>query len=245
MELDGKTAVVTGAARGIGYALAEAFLDAGMRVLATDVDGARLGEAVEALDAGRGRVRAVVTDVSDPDDVRRLAGLAFTDGPVHLLCNNAGTVVVGNSWDLPLDAWTRVLGVNLWGPIHTTREFIPRMLASGVSGSIVNIASMASLLARPGIAPYNVSKHGLLALGETLQHELEATGAPIGVVTVFPGRVDTELGAAPTGPDVRSPAEVAQRVIRAVRDDERFVFTHPDRVTEAAARANQILGRRA
>jgi NAD(P)-dependent dehydrogenase (short-subunit alcohol dehydrogenase family) len=199
-------------------------------------------------------VDAVATDrIHRGTDVRRpatcqLADVAFAAGPVHLLCNNAGVVMVGRTWELPIEAWERVLGVDLWGPIHGIREFVPRMLASGEPGHIVNIASMASVLARPGIGPYNVAKHGVLALGETLGRELHEMGAPIGVTTVFPGRVATDLGSGrPTepiepDPDLRSPEEVAARVVEAVRLGERFVFTHPGRVDEAVQRMRGVLG---
>jgi NAD(P)-dependent dehydrogenase (short-subunit alcohol dehydrogenase family) len=244
-DLDDRRAVVTGAARGIGRALAEAFTAAGMHVVLSDVDADAVEVAAAELPAGS--ARAVAADVSRPDDIRRLADAAFADGPVHLLCNNAGIVASGRTWELPLETWRHVIGVDLWGPIHAVHEFVPRMIESGAPAHIVNIASMASVLARPGIAPYNVSKHGLLALSETLHHELRAAGLPIGVTTVFPGRVDTALGGpsgTPATPErgLRSPAEVAARVLQAVCDDELFVFTHPDRVDGVVTRFRTITG---
>ena len=129
--------------------------------------------------------------------------------------------------------------------------FVPLLLASGEEGHVVNVASMASVVPVPGIGPYNVAKHGVLALSETLHAELVQMGAPIGVSVIMPGRVASRIGLgarpgpsalAPTEPGVIEPAEVARQVVAAVRHERLFVFTHPERVAEARERFARITG---
>ena len=127
----------------------------------------------------------------------RLAELTMERfGRVDLLCNNAGVVSGGRTWEIPLGDWDRVLDVNLWGAIHCIHSFVPLMVGNESGGHVVNVASMAAVTPVPGIAPYNVSKHGLLALSETLQADLQAAGSSVGVTVVMPGRVATSLGSA-------------------------------------------------
>src|SRR5262245_12333295 len=158
-ELRDRIAVVTGAASGIGLGIAQAFAAEGMRLMLADVDGDRLGREVEALRAQGVDAHGTVTDVSDADAVDRLAQATLDRfGTVHVVCNNAGVIRPGRTWELPLADWELVLRVNLLGVVHGVRQFVPIMLASGHEGHVVNVASMAAVVPVPGIGPYNASK---------------------------------------------------------------------------------------
>ena len=234
-----------------GVIIASAFLASRSRISAltgpcpvADIDSERLEREAERLRSSGAQVEAVVTDVGDPDAVQALAERTMRRfGAVHLICNNAGILRHGRVWELPLSDWDAVLRVDLLGVIYGIRSFVPLLLASGEEGHVVNVASMASVVPVPGIGPYNVSKHGVLALSETLQAELAQMGASVGVSVVMPGRVATRIGQgqgpsalAPTEPGVIEPAEVGRQVVRAVRHDRLYVFTHPERIAEARAR---------
>jgi NAD(P)-dependent dehydrogenase (short-subunit alcohol dehydrogenase family) len=247
-------AVVTGAASGIGLGIAEAFAAEGMRLVLADVDRDRLEREAERLRSTGSEVAAVVTDVGDAAAVQALAnGTMARFGAVHVVCNNAGIIRPGRTWELPLEDWDAVLRVNLLGVVHGVHSFVPLLLASGEEGHVVNVASMAAVVPVPGIGPYNVSKHGVLALSEVLHAELQAAGAPVGVSIVMPGRVRSRLGrppgspdaaepSGPTEPGVIEPAEVGRHVVDAVRHGRLHVFTHPDRVEEVRARFARITG---
>jgi NAD(P)-dependent dehydrogenase (short-subunit alcohol dehydrogenase family) len=249
-ELRGRVAVVTGAASGIGLGIARAFLAEGTRVVLADVDADRLEREVGALDPDA--VEGVVCDVADPAAVERLAAAALGRfGAVHVICNNAGIIRGGRTWELPLADWDAVLRVNLLGVIHGVRTFVPLLLESGVEGHVVNVASMAAVNPVPGIGPYNVAKHGVLALSETLDMELRAAEALIGVTVVMPGQVPTRLGRAsddPTetdenGPGTLPPATVGRMVVDAVRAGRTYLFTHPERIPDVEARFARITAR--
>ena len=180
-DLTDRHAVVTGAASGIGLAITEAFVTVGVRVLMTDIDDTLLTSHAERLADGGADVRTMVVDVSDPEAVERAADAAVEHfGTFNIAVNNAGIVVQGNSWELSLSEWHRVIDVNLWGVIHGIRAFVPRILASGEPGHVVNIASMAAVTTIPGIGPYTASKHAVLGLSEGLRAELAAIDAPWG-----------------------------------------------------------------
>ena len=194
--LRGRVAVVTGAASGIGLGIARAFADEGVHLVLADIDGQRLEQEAERLRSSGSHVEAVVTDVGDPDAVQALAERTMTRfGAVHLICNNAGILRHGRVWELSLGDWDAVLRVDLMGVVYGIRSFVPLLLASGEEGHVINIASMAAVVPVPGIGPYNVSKHGVLALSETLQAELVQMGASVGVSVVMPGRVASRIGA--------------------------------------------------
>jgi NAD(P)-dependent dehydrogenase (short-subunit alcohol dehydrogenase family) len=252
-ELRDRVAVVTGAASGIGLGIAEAFAAEGMRLVLADIDGDRLEEEARRLRSAGVQVEAVETDVGDAEAVQALADATIARfGVVHIICNNAGIIRWGRTWDLSLVDWDAVLRVNLLGVVHGVRSFVPLLLASGEEGHVINVASMAAVVPVPGISPYSVSKHGVLALSEVLHAELLETNAPVGVSIVMPGRVRTRLGlpkdfpadSEPPGsaePGALEPAEVASQVIDAVRHGRLHVFTHPERVAEVRLRFARIV----
>jgi NAD(P)-dependent dehydrogenase (short-subunit alcohol dehydrogenase family) len=191
---ENRTAVVTGAASGMGRAFAERFGHLGMNVVLADVEEARLMEAAAAMREDGATVLPIVTDVASEESIDNLAARAFdTFGAVHVLCNNAGVGGGGPIAELTTNDWQWVLGVNLWGVIHGIRAFLPTMLSSGEEGHIVNTASMAGMIAGPGMGPYNATKFAVVAISETLNAELTASGANVGVSVLCPGFVNTDI----------------------------------------------------
>jgi NAD(P)-dependent dehydrogenase (short-subunit alcohol dehydrogenase family) len=192
-EFDGRVAVVTGGASGIGYALASAFAAEGMKVVIGDIEVPALDDAVGKLETSGAEVIGVVTDVSDAAQVQALADAAVARfGAIHIACNNAGVGAGGLSWEAPLSTWEWVLGVNLWGVIHGLRAFVP-ILMQQAQGYVVNTASIAGLVAGPFMAPYNASKHAVVALSETLHHEMAMMAPHVKVSVLCPGWVRTRI----------------------------------------------------
>ena len=261
MELEaGKVAVVTGAASGIGYALAERFAQAGMHVVLADIEATALDAAAERIAAHGVDTLAVVTDVSSEPAVQALAAAAVERfGAVHLVCNNAGVVSKADAWAGPLSSWEWVMGVNFWGIVHGVRAFLPVLVESG-GGHIVNTASIAGLM--PGFgASYDASKHAVVALTEDLFLDMRLSPVPIGVSVLCPGWVRTELmssernwtgeGAVPDDSmtfavighhveralaEATTPAAIADAVADAVIDDRFWVLPHDDFLDLAVAR---------
>jgi NAD(P)-dependent dehydrogenase (short-subunit alcohol dehydrogenase family) len=240
-QLEGRIAVVTGAASGIGLAVVEAFVAAGMRVVMADIDEDNLGaHAARLADRGAG-VIAVSADVRNPEDVERVGAAAVERfGKLHVAVNNAGVVNGGYSWEIPLEDWHRVLDIDLWGVIHGIRSFVPRILASGEEGHVVNTASMAAVLSLGRLGPYTVAKHGVLGLSDVLRTELASLGAPVGVSVVMPGMIKTGMN--PIG--TVSAATVAANMLDANRRRRRYVFTDDHGTDEVAERLNAILSAR-
>jgi NAD(P)-dependent dehydrogenase (short-subunit alcohol dehydrogenase family) len=245
-ELAGKTAFVTGGASGIGLALGRAFAEAGMQVMLADIETEAMGAAVKSLHNFGPDVRGVVCDVTDPDSVERAAAASFEAfGNVHVVCNNAGVAGGSGIDDILLDDWRWVLDVNLMGVLHGIRTFLPH---------IHNTASMAGMVSGLGFSPYSASKFAVVTMSEGLALHLTPLG--IGVTVLCPGWVRTRINesarnrserygaarapepgswgseiAAHVAERIQSgldPSEVAARVLAAIRDDELYVFTHPE-----------------
>ncbi len=190
-----KVAIITGAASGIGRALAERCAQERMKVVLADINGADLAQTAHELAAIDATVLSVPTDVSKADDIENLARKTLDAfGAVHLLFNNAGITVVGIAvWESTLADWEWVIGVNLWGVIHGIRVFVPIMLEQDTECHIVNTASIAGLVSGPGAGVYRVTKHGVVSLSETLCHQLAERGAKIRVSVLCPGFVNTRI----------------------------------------------------
>lgn len=254
-EFDGKVAVITGAASGFGRAFAQKAAALGMKLVLADVDGDALAASVTALrDAGAEAV-GVATDVSQSAQVEALARTALdTFGKVHLLFNNAGVGTGGFLWENTENDWTWVLGVNVMGVAHGVRAFAPIMLRQKEPAHIVNTASVAGLLAPPAMGVYNVSKHAVVALTETLYHDLNIVGGEVGCSLLCPAFVPTGIAEshrarpealrnmeAPTRSQAvaqvqlqravksgkLSAADVAELTFDAVRERSFYIFTHP------------------
>lgn len=255
-ELRGKVAVVTGAASGIGLAMAERFAGEGMKVVLADIERSALDAAVTRLKEGGAEVLGLPIDVSKSDEVERLRDETLAKfGKVHIVCNNAGVSRGGNIWEMSLEDWQWVLGVNLWGVIHGVRTFVPVMLDQNEEAHVINTASIAGLISPPGIGIYNTSKHAVVAISETLHVELMLRGSKVKVSVVCPGWVRTQIADSernrpadlmPKGPRERTPqeeaveqmtrqviatgmepSEVADKVLEAVREERLYVLTHP------------------
>jgi NAD(P)-dependent dehydrogenase (short-subunit alcohol dehydrogenase family) len=241
-ELRERVAVVTGAASGIGLAVAEAFLRQGMRVAMADIDEVGLRAHAERLRATGGAVLSIGADVRDSDAVDRV-GRAVSEqfGALHVAVNNAGVVNRGHSWEITLQEWRRVIDVDLWGVIHGVRTFVPLILATGEEGHVVNVASMAAVMTLEKLAPYTVAKHGVLGLTDVLRAELDALGAPVGASVVMPGMVRTTMN--PMG--TLEPSVVAANVVDAIRRNRAYVFTDQQSKAEVEQRLLGIVAARA
>jgi NAD(P)-dependent dehydrogenase (short-subunit alcohol dehydrogenase family) len=193
-EFTGKVAVVTGAASGIGRAVAERSAREGMKVVLADVEEPALARAAAEMQASGATVLAVPTDVSRLADVENLARRTVeTFGAVHLLFNNAGVGVGGPPWECSEADWQWMMGVNLWGVIHGVRVFLPIMMAQGAEGHIVNTASAAGILPFHPSAPYQTTKFAVVGLSENLHHWLAAAGSPLKASVLCPGWVKTHI----------------------------------------------------
>ena len=257
-SLRDRVAVVTGGGSGIGRALVTVFAREGARVVVADIDEAAAGETAEAVRSSGGTALAVKTDVTDLAQVQALADRAFSEmGAVDVLCNNAGVALWG-----ALDAathrdWQWAIGVNLWGVIHGIEAFLPRMIASGRRGHVVNTASMAGLVATRGLGIYNTTKYAVVGLSETLVKDLAPHGigvsvlCPMGVATRIldsgrnrPAHLrnadgDAERAVALDG-DTLAPEAVAEMVLSAVLENRLYVITHPEALESIRRRFQRI-----
>ena len=266
-ELKDKVVVITGGASGIGRALADRFAAEGSKIVLADIEPKPLEEAAAALRAGGTAVLAVPTDVSKPEQVQALCDRAVAEfGRVDVVCNNAGVAVSGHAWEHTLADWEWVLGVNLWGVIHGVRTFVPVMLRQGGEGHIVNTGSVAGLTSNPFMSIYNVTKHAVVTLSETLHKDLGLLGVPIKVSVLCPGFVRTrileadrnrpanlrETAVARHDPQLEEmareaiatglpPAEAAAQVVDAVKNERFYVLTHPELTPRVRERMEELL----
>ena len=263
-ELSGKVAVVTGAGSGIGRALALRFAAEGMSVAIADIDSAAADETATLIaDRHPGcATLARAVDVSDGAAMDAFADDVFaTFGTVDVLCNNAGVFVGGLIWEVPAVEIDYILGVNLHGILNGARSFLPRMIAQDTEGHVITTASVAGLFGSPFSGPYGISKFAAFAAGETIAHDLIASGSKLRASVLCPGIVRTDIAnkAAAREPfpgTVRSeaqafvnevlvdtvrhgidPDDVARRVIDAIRDEQFLILTHDghsDAITDRA-----------
>ena len=267
-ELKGKVAAVTGAASGLGRAMALAFADEGMHVALGDVAGA--AEVFAAVRAKGVSAISMTLDVSKAQEVEAFAELIDKDlGGAHVVCNNAGVSPLGAAWETSLDDWRWIVDVNLWGVIHGVRSFVPRLLKRN-EGHIVNTASVAGIINPPGSSAYNVTKHAVVALSETLHHDLRERGSAVGVSVLCPAYVPTGIADSernrPAGMQATvktkeilareqmlkkavssgrlSADDVAKAVVQAVKEERFYILTHPRIKGAIGARMEDILNER-
>jgi NAD(P)-dependent dehydrogenase (short-subunit alcohol dehydrogenase family) len=249
MDISGKTAIVTGAASGIGLGIATALAEAGANVVMADIQKEAVEDAAHGLSGTNKRVMPVRIDVTQEQSVLdALAQAEHNFGKLHIACNNAGVPMHGTRMiDVPPGDWEFVIGVNIWGIIHGIRHFVPAILRHGEEGHVVNTASVAGLQNRRGTdqGPYSMSKYAALSLSEALEHELEGTN--VGVSVLCPGPVATNIprGARNRpdhmgGPQIRAkdeailmerlaatgldPKKVGERVVDAIRTKTFYAF---------------------
>jgi NAD(P)-dependent dehydrogenase (short-subunit alcohol dehydrogenase family) len=234
-----------------------------------DIEASALATAAEGLRRKGATVLAARVDVSRPEDVERLARETYDAfGAAHVLCNNAGVAVIGAVHEHTLADWEWVINVNLWGVIHGVRAFLPRMLGGGDEGHIVNTASMAGLTTAPFMSVYDVTKHGVVALSESMYREFQVTGAPIGVSVVCPGLIDTNImrssrnrpenlaEAGKAGPAAEAfgqaladrlaggypPSEVAEQVVAGIREGRFYIVpAQPEVKSAIGIRARDLI----
>ncbi len=245
-DLRGKTAFITGGASGIGFALAEVFGHQGMNIMLADIDAAALAEAQAALTAKQVKVASVVADVTSRDSVRAAALATIAAfGRVHLVCNNAGVGSGGEFGSIPEGDWDWVVDVNQKAVVYGMEVFVPLIASHGEGGHIVNTASMAGMLAAPGMEPYCATKFAVVAMSEGWAMQLAPKN--IGVSILCPGFVQTRIYesgrnrqpqyGAPTAPDMSNfavqavlngipTAPLAARVLEGVLANELYIFTH-------------------
>jgi NAD(P)-dependent dehydrogenase (short-subunit alcohol dehydrogenase family) len=263
-DFRGKTAIVTGAASGIGFGIARALAEAGMNLVLADIQPDRLEAARAAIEASGVAAIGVTVDVSDPDSVAAVGRAAVERfGKLHVAVNNAGVAMHGTKLtDVGLDEWRWVLGVNVMGVIHGIRSFVPLIRQHGEGGHVVNTASISGFFIREGAnqGAYSMSKYAVVALSEALEQELAGSG--VGVSVLCPGAVNTNIfGSAATrpgqfgGPYVREaqerlrerslsaglpPEAVGRRVVQAMRDGEFYILTHASERDAVKARHQRI-----
>jgi NAD(P)-dependent dehydrogenase (short-subunit alcohol dehydrogenase family) len=270
-ELQGKVAAVTGAASGLGRSMALAFAAEGMDVTIADVDAHALHDVGRAIREKGRRVFAMRVDVSKDAEVEAWRDQTIAElGGVHVVCNNAGVSPLGAIWENTVADWEWILGVNLWGVIYGVRAFSPVLIAQN-EGHIVNTASVAGLISPPGSGAYNVTKHAVVALSESLHHDLRERKSAVGVSVLCPayvptGIVDSErsrpkdLPAAPKSKETIareamlrkavtsgkiSADQVAQAVVAAVKEERFYILTHARIKGAIQARMEDILQERA
>jgi NAD(P)-dependent dehydrogenase (short-subunit alcohol dehydrogenase family) len=268
-HFQGRVAVITGAASGIGRAIAERCARSGMRVVLADMDEAALSEAEAALTGLDATVLAVKTDVSRRSDVEDLARRAFdTFGQVHLLFNNAGVAAGGTAWEATWNDWEWVIGVNLWGVLHGVKVFTPLMQAQNTECHIINTSSSAGLIVGNLSAPYSVTKHAVVALSESMYLALQRGNSMVKVSVLCPAMVRTNIaeveryrpaemrnepveltaerqaGQAAFRAAMEAsmaPAQVADIVFDAIEREQFYILTHPEWTEVIQLRTDRLL----
>ncbi|MBG51561.1 MAG: SDR family NAD(P)-dependent oxidoreductase [Alphaproteobacteria bacterium] len=262
-NFEGRTAFVTGGGSGIGLSMARSFGQAGMNVVLADIDKVALAAGVEDLKSRQISVVGVECDVASRSSVEAAAQKAIEAfGKVHVVCNNAGVGVGGPIEDVRPRDWDWIIDVNLKGVVYGTEVFVPIMRAQGEGGHFVNTASMAGMVSPAGMEPYNATKFAVVAMSEGWQGQLAGEG--IGVSVLCPGFVKTRIhessrtrqdtygeaapreeadlaGAAAFVLNGLEPDRVGARVLEAIRDNELYIFTHPDMRAAVEARFANIL----
>jgi NAD(P)-dependent dehydrogenase (short-subunit alcohol dehydrogenase family) len=269
-ELNGKVAAVTGAASGLGRSMALAFAAEGMDLALADVDEVNLSSVQEEVLAKGVRTITLKVDVSNAQQVEIFRDQTLTRlGGVHVVCNNAGVSPLGAVWENSAADWQWILGVNLWGVVHGVRAFAPHLIAQD-EGHIVNTASVSGLISPPGSGAYNVTKHAVVALSESLHHDLRERNSKVGVSVLCPAYVPTgivdsernrpkELAASTKSEQTLareamlrkavksgkvSADQVAQAVVAAIKDERFYILTHPKIKGAIQARMEDILNGR-
>jgi NAD(P)-dependent dehydrogenase (short-subunit alcohol dehydrogenase family) len=268
----GRVAVVTGAASGIGRALAMAFADAGSVVMVGDIDGQEAEDVAAGIRDSGGQAEALTVNVADAASVEDLAAHTLARfGRVDVLCNNAGVSTFNLIQDQTLDDWRWVFDVNLWGVVHGLQSFLPVFSRQGTPAHIVNTASIAGLLSGVAfIGPYAATKAAVVSISETLSQECAIAGLPIGVSVLCPSSVNTRVMESErsrpaargieerkesaeavrlairdsfTGPTGLTPGQVAERTLEAIRAGEFWIITHPGERSAVEARVTTALAR--
>ncbi|HJY75287.1 MAG TPA: SDR family NAD(P)-dependent oxidoreductase [Burkholderiales bacterium] len=269
-ELDGKVAAVTGAASGLGRAMALAFASQGMHLALADLDEAGLEETRMLASRADSKIVSMRVDVSKSGEVNRFAKRVAAElKSVHIVCNNAGVALSGPVWETSEAEWQWILGVNLLGVVHGIRAFAPRLIAQD-EGHIVNTASVAGLISPPGMGAYCVSKHAVVTLSEALHHDLRERGSRVGVSVLCPAYVPTGIADSdrnrPAGASIQeksaeriakeaalkkavasgklSADDVARAVVAAVKKNRFYVLTHPAIKGAVRARIEDVLEER-
>jgi NADP-dependent 3-hydroxy acid dehydrogenase YdfG len=267
-SFSGKTAVITGAGSGFGREFARTAASLGMNLSLADIQQDALDAITEELRANGTKILALRTDVAKQADMETLAAQTFeTYGGAHLLFNNAGVGAGGFVWENSVSDWEWVLGVNVWSVIHGIRLFVPKMLAQGDECHVVNTASVAGLLSAQTMGVYNVSKHAVVTLSETLYQDLRVAGANIGVTVLCPAFVPTgiansernrpaELSSAPLTESQKiaqaasnkavssgklTAADVAAKTFDCIRQQKFYCITHPKILGSVELRLQDIL----
>lgn len=269
-----RVAVITGGASGFGREFAHIGARLGMRLVLADVQQDALDKAKTELEAQGAQVLAMRCDVRKAEQVQALADATMQKfGAVHLVFNNAGVGSGGLVWENSVADWEWVLGVNLWGVIHGVRIFTPLMLEcakkeADYEGHIVNTASMAGLLNAPNMGIYNVSKHAVVSLSETLYHDLQLIKAPVGASVLCPYFVPTGISqsqrnrpddvkeqGAPTASQIAAQAvsekavssgkvtaaQVAERTFEAIGEGRFYIYSHPQALGNVQTRMEDIV----
>ncbi len=265
-EFKGKTAVITGGASGIGLAMGRLFAEQGMNIVLADIEATALDGAVSQLQEQGADCIGVATDVADAEQVQALAGRALDQyGAIHIACNNAGVFTGGLLWEESLADYEWLMDVNIRGVIHGIRTFIPIMIEQDCECHVVNTASMAGLTAMPYSGIYHMTKHAVLAMSESLYHELAFHAPKIGLSVLCPEAINTNIAASERNRPERhgdvvpsgerdmvmsalvdttaagvGPEVMAQRVLEGIRDGRFYLISDEEWRQSANTRLDDI-----